>query len=218
MALGYGPWCQDHPAVIKDQASPVSACHASGAAVADVLPRCEIGSRPAVPSPDGCRAVGLPHRHRMPAAALEKGLLPTGRRRPRRGAHLGWLRPGLGPAAQPCAHPDRRCPQIPCPPMIRSVRTLASEWCAGRHVPAYPTRRPLRGSLNRQDATGFHQLLGDYLRDLTAWPQRGGDRDMRVRTGCDMSGQVGANMISAGQERGHHDCGTAGKGGKHFAG
>lgn len=132
MALGYGPWCQDHPAVIKDQASPVSACHASGAAVADVLPRCEIGSRPAVPSPDGCRAVGLPHRHRMPAAALEKGLLPTGRRRPRRGAHLGWLRPGLGPAAQPCAHPDRRCPQIPCPPMIRSVRTLASEWCAGR--------------------------------------------------------------------------------------
>lgn len=72
MALGYGPWCQDHPAVIKDQASPVSACHASGAAVADVLPRCEIGSRPAVPSPDGCRAVGLPHRHRMPAAALEK--------------------------------------------------------------------------------------------------------------------------------------------------
>lgn len=153
MALGYGPWCQDHPAVIKDQASPVSACHASGAAVADVLPRCEIGSRPAVPSPDGCRAVGLPHRHRMPAAALEKGLLPTGRRRPRRGAHLGWLRPGLAR----CTAVRTSGPPVPANPMsthdpvssdtsvrvvCRSARARLSDAPAAARITESPGRQP----------------------------------------------------------------------------
>ncbi len=143
-------WCQ-----------PLLTCYRAAKSVRDQL----------VPA-DGAERSGCHIGTRMPQPLL-KGLLPA-EAATTRGAHLGWLRPGLRPAAWPCAHrtAGARKSHVTHDPV--SSDALASEWCAGRHVPAYPTRRPLRGSLNRQDASRIPPAAGyDYLRDLTAGPNAG---------------------------------------------
>ncbi len=156
-------------AVIKDRVTGVGVRHAA-AAVADVLPRCEIGS----------------------ATSAKPGWVPSGRLPPsapgcpqpsrpscqQEGSDHDAARTWLASAPGPVQSNIR--PPVPANPMSTHdpVSSTMSEWCRN-------ARPPIRRAGRREDhriartPTGFHKL-GDYLRDLTAWPQRG----VTVTCGC----------------------------------
>ena len=96
------------------------------------------------------------------------------------------------------------------PRSTRDPVSADSNVAAWSQVGARPSIRGARRRKNHRIAgmpAGFHQLLSDDPRDLRARPQRGCNGDIGMSAGRDVGRQIGADVISARQERRHHDCG-----------
>ncbi len=164
----------DHPAVIKDQASPVSR-HASVVqllltcyrAAKSVLRDQLLSSSGWVPS-----AVGLPHRHPDARSRSGKSWAFAANRKggdhvTRRAPESWLLGPSLGPLHSRARTSDRRCPQPGRFYMVHQQNDPVSSTLASgvvcRSARARLSGRAgcCEGSLNRQDANRIPPAAGD---------------------------------------------------------